>query len=74
MSSYERRKKRWTFIKHYATVFLQGGIMSAYEEGFADGMRKAKDDLLEWADTFEGDPNEDGYVLFYEKIIELLEQ
>jgi hypothetical protein len=48
--------------------------MSSYEEGFVDGIRKAKDDLLEWADTFEGDPNEDGYNLFYEKLIELLEQ
>jgi hypothetical protein len=48
--------------------------MSSYEEGFIDGIRKAKDDLLEWADTFEGDQNEDNYALFYEKLIELLEQ
>jgi hypothetical protein len=48
--------------------------MSNYEEGYRDGYRQAKDDLLEWADTFEGDPNDDGYSLFYEKLIELLEQ
>ena len=46
----------------------------AYEEGFADGIRACKDDLLEWADTFEGDQNGDNFSLFYEKLIELLEQ
>jgi hypothetical protein len=48
--------------------------MSNYEEGFQDGIRHFKDVLLEWADTFEGDSNGDGYTLFYEKLIEKLEQ
>lgn len=48
--------------------------MSNYEDGFADGIRACKDDLLEWADAFETDPNVDNFTLFYEKLIELLEQ
>jgi len=48
--------------------------MSNYEDGFEDGIRHYKDVLLEWADTFEGDPNEDNWALFYEKLIEKLEQ
>jgi len=52
----------------------KGDTMSAYEDGFADGIQHFKDELLEWADTFEGDPNEDGYALFWQKLIEKLEQ
>ncbi len=48
--------------------------MSNYEEGFTDGIRFFKDQLLEWADTFEGDQNEDNYALLHEKLIEKLEQ
>jgi hypothetical protein len=47
--------------------------MSSYEEGFADGIRKAKDDILEWADTYE-DHDTEMLVMFYDKLIEILEQ
>lgn len=45
--------------------------MSHYEDGFADGIRHYKDQLLEWADTYEDAEN---YQQFYEKLIEKLEQ
>ena len=45
--------------------------MSHYEDGFADGIRHCKDQLLEWADTYEDAEN---YQQFYEKLIEKLEQ
>jgi len=45
--------------------------MSAYEDGFADGIQYYKDFLLEWADTYEDTEN---YQKFYEKLIEKLEQ
>jgi hypothetical protein len=45
--------------------------MSNYEEGFSDGIRHFRDQLLEWADTYEDAEN---YQLFYEKLIEKLEQ
>jgi len=45
--------------------------MSNYEEGFSDGIRHFRDQLLEWADTYE---DAEDYQLFYEKLIEKLEQ
>jgi len=50
---------------------MKGDEMSNYEEGFQDGIRFFKDQLLEWADTYEDTEN---YSVFYEKIIEKLEQ
>lgn len=47
--------------------------MAKYEDGFEDGYKKAKEDLLEWADTFESVEDE-VMALFYDKLIELLEQ
>jgi len=45
--------------------------MSSYEDGYADGYGMAKEDILLWADTYE---DADNYLLFYQKLIELLEQ
>jgi len=45
--------------------------MSNYEDGFEDGIRHYKDQLLEWADTYE---DAEDYQDFYEKLIEKLEQ
>ena len=45
--------------------------MSNYEEGFQDGIRHHKDELLMWADTFE---DFEDYQHFYELLIEKLEQ
>jgi hypothetical protein len=45
--------------------------MSNYDEGFQDGISFFKDQLLEWADTYE---DAEDYVVFYEKLIEKLEQ
>jgi len=65
----------WTFRMFYGMVLqMKGDKMSNYEEGFTDGIRFFKDQLLEWADTFEGDQNEDNYALLHEKLIEKLEQ
>jgi hypothetical protein len=50
---------------------MKGDEMSNYEEGFQDGIRFFKDQLLEWADTYE---DAEDYVVFYEKLIEKLEQ
>ena len=44
--------------------------MSNYEEGFQDGIRHCKEQLLEWADTFE---DSEDYQKFYELLIEKLE-
>ena len=62
----------WTFRMFYGMVLqMKGEEMSNYEEGFQDGIRHFKDQLLEWADTYE---DAEDYVVFYEKIIEKLEQ
>jgi hypothetical protein len=47
--------------------------MSNYEDGFADGIRHCKDELLEWADTYE-DYDAELLVQLYHKLIEKLEQ
>lgn len=44
--------------------------MNNYDEGFQDGIRHYKDNLLEWADTFE---DSEDYQKFYELLIERLE-
>ena len=44
--------------------------MSNYEDGFQDGIRHNKDELLMWADTFE---DSEDYQKFYELLIERLE-
>ena len=46
--------------------------LNNYEAGFEDGVKYAYETLLEWADTYEGDPHEDNYIKFYEKLIEKL--
>lgn len=69
-----RSQNSFTKRLEKAGTLWYGIYMSNYEDGFADGIRACKDDLLEWADTFEGDPNGDNFTLFYEKLIELLEQ
>ena len=46
--------------------------MTNYESGFEDGIRHAYDALLEWVDTYEGDPHEDNFQKFYEKLVEKL--
>jgi len=62
----------WTFRMFYGMVLqMKGDEMSNYEEGFQDGIRFFKDQLLEWADTYEDAEN---YQEFYEKLIEKLEQ
>jgi len=62
----------WTFRMFYGMVLqMKGDEMSNYEEGFQDGIRFFKDQLLEWADTYE---DAEEYQDFYEKLIEKLEQ
>jgi hypothetical protein len=64
----------WTFYLFCGRVSeMKGVIMSNYEDGFADGIRHYKDQLLEWADTYE-DEDAEGYQKFWEKLIEKLEQ
>jgi hypothetical protein len=65
-------KNLWTFEAIYDKVLqTKGEKMSNYDEGFQDGISFFKDQLLEWADTYEDAEN---YQLFYEKLIEKLEQ
>jgi len=47
--------------------------MSNYEDGFAEGIRYYKDELLEWAETYTFEDYEN-YQKFYELLIEKLEQ
>lgn len=44
-----------------------------YQEGFAQGIAWYKDYLLEWVDTYEGDPHDDSLQFFYDKLVTILE-
>lgn len=64
----------WTFYLFCGNLCETKGVaVSNYEDGFADGIRHIKDELLEWADTYE-DYDPELLVQFYHKLIEKLEQ
>jgi hypothetical protein len=43
-----------------------------YQDGFSQGIEWYKDYLLEWVDTYEGDPHEDGLQFFFDKLQTIL--